>query len=672
MSDRPVIIECDVCNNKFDVSGIAPGKVIKCGGCKAVLEVPDFEALLRELGTLKLRQSTDSGERPPAEQARAERREPGHRQETTRRRARAETTRRGRPGPSASGDGMSPATIPIIAGIAILVIGCVAGLVAFSGGPTKKKATVAASTEVEADLEAEFLRRYDEAGGDLDLLLRLAEWAGRNEMAGQRTKLLERILNEDPDHESANKALGRVKYEGEWVTKEEKEKRLAAWQAERAPVVEVIGRAIFERKTPRFHIFVQRTGFVEPAKEELEFQRFSSQMDRYFSGWWERKAKDLPGATDGKFSSTEQASLPRLKVVLVTDGGTYNDLCKARNKRAKGQGGFFDKDNGIVWAFHNVLAPHPPFYDSFLFNAFTQPWDEGSGRTADDYVIWRKGLDSFKFLGTDVQVSVSKYFMVALERGAGFSAEKAALSYRGALDALFDNFQDTYPEVIKKRGEMELVPIYIFANRQGYLRYGQKEGKGLLQYAAGHYDPALKIMMCFRPRGRSPITTILHEATHVLMHYLRNNRQKQPTDLFWVQEGIADFYAGAKETPDGRLEVGVVNRGRLMSCKQLYRNPKLLIPLDKLLRYNQTHWVMAVQTRDVRQKQMKMGRIYAQSWLLMHFLHHYQNGKYRERLKKFMAAYIEGKSRYEDFVAAFGEPDISTMSREIAEYVRGL
>ncbi len=49
----------------------------------------------------------------------------------------------------------------------------------------------------------------------------LAEWCRKNQLRSQRNEQLELLLLIDPDHEEANKALGHVRENGEWMSREE-------------------------------------------------------------------------------------------------------------------------------------------------------------------------------------------------------------------------------------------------------------------------------------------------------------------------------------------------------------------------------------------------------------------------------------------------------------------
>lgn len=89
--------------------------------------------------------------------------------------------------------------------------------------------------QADAAKEAEFKKRNDEAGTDVAKLMDLAKWCDENGLRDQRRATLERVVELQPDHEEARKALRHHFYDGKWFKsyvelstyKREEEKRMA-------------------------------------------------------------------------------------------------------------------------------------------------------------------------------------------------------------------------------------------------------------------------------------------------------------------------------------------------------------------------------------------------------------------------------------------------------------
>lgn len=659
-----LIIQCGQCEAKFDVGGIPAGKAVKCGACKALLEVPAADEAERTI------QIDPRAEDPAASN-------PSLAPAATLRRRRADLERRGDSGRrKASPPGGGLPIPPVAIGVGVLVLLAAIGLAVIGTGG---QGDGAATPVAEVNLEAEFADRKLAAGKDVEQLMGVVSWAaGHDELANSRKRLLGAIVALDPDHQAANEALGRAKLDGRWVKKEVAEKELARRAERRAAIAEQLGEKMIERKAARFDVYLQPDTSYEAAESSEMLDAFIKRLDTYAEGWWQRKREDLPAYTGELVKSEDPRTLPRMRLALVTDDARYRRICETREMPlAANQGGFYDRDKEVIYLRHNPHQPKVPFYDSFLFSAITEPWEgKNSERTSNDYIVWMKGLDSFEYLGEDVHVGVSRHFLVALQQGETYAAVIVSNEYKRVLDALYRHFATEYADVLKGRERMELVPIYIFRNRAGYLQYGKEQNKlGLLQYAGGHYDGKLKIMMTFRKKNTSPIEVVLHEATHVLMHYLKNHRPKKVTDLFWLQEGIADFCAGFRATADG-IELGKINRGRWKAIKQIHaleaRQRRRTMTFQQLINYHQGHWFGMLQSRDprvVRSRGQQMGIIYAKAWALFHFLHHGNNGKYRQRLKAFIRSSIESDQSINAFNKAFAGISMQELEREFYRYV---
>jgi len=78
----------------------------------------------------------------------------------------------------------------------------------------------------EADVNAMYEEQLSKiAPDDADGFFRLAEWCASHGLTDKRKELLKRVLEIDPNHEGANKAVGNVFRDGRWQTPEELKKQ---------------------------------------------------------------------------------------------------------------------------------------------------------------------------------------------------------------------------------------------------------------------------------------------------------------------------------------------------------------------------------------------------------------------------------------------------------------
>ena len=84
----------------------------------------------------------------------------------------------------------------------------------------------------------ERLKRIDRADGPA--LFELAVLCKKKGRKKEYRRVLTLVLEADPDHEKANKALGRVKYKGKWITPEKRKALVAAERAERMKAIGLV------------------------------------------------------------------------------------------------------------------------------------------------------------------------------------------------------------------------------------------------------------------------------------------------------------------------------------------------------------------------------------------------------------------------------------------------
>ena len=140
----------------------------------------------------------------------------------------------------------------------------------------------------------------------------LAEWCRQNALKSQRDNHLARVVELDPNHEEARKALGHILHDGEWTTRDE----LMAAQG----YVKHKGK----------YITTQELELIEKSKAELESEREWFTKVRLWFGWIngrndERREQALaamsqiddPNAIPALAKSLRNESNRMLRVMLV-------------------------------------------------------------------------------------------------------------------------------------------------------------------------------------------------------------------------------------------------------------------------------------------------------------------------------------------------------------------
>ncbi|MEW6745406.1 MAG: hypothetical protein AB1486_21855 [Planctomycetota bacterium] len=127
----------------------------------------------------------------------------------------------------------------------MLRVGALALLLVFGLAST----TQATAVQDKKDVKEEFKKKESATNmDDAEAVFTLAVWARDNGLSVEYKRLLRKVIKVNPDHEQARDLLGYVKYEGEWKSKREVERRerekedevmrakgLVKWQGEWIP-----------------------------------------------------------------------------------------------------------------------------------------------------------------------------------------------------------------------------------------------------------------------------------------------------------------------------------------------------------------------------------------------------------------------------------------------------
>jgi HEAT repeat protein len=111
---------------------------------------------------------------------------------------------------------------PVVALCVVVVIVHLSGLAAEPRPPGRSPRSQAMPTASRrATAQSEYERIKESFPDTADGQWRLAEWCRQHNLAAAREVHLKRVLDLDPDHPAARRALGYQKREGRWVTQEQ-------------------------------------------------------------------------------------------------------------------------------------------------------------------------------------------------------------------------------------------------------------------------------------------------------------------------------------------------------------------------------------------------------------------------------------------------------------------
>ena len=181
-------------------------------------------------------------------------------------------------------------------------------------------------------------------------------------------------------------------------------------------------------------------------------------------------------------------------------------------------------------------------------------------------------------------------------------------------------------------------------------------GSGAPQNTGGYYQDLTKKLVFFRQAKDSDTLLVLyHEAFHqFLAYYLYGAPQ-------WFNEGHGDYFGpSAYNEKTKQMEIRL-NPWRLPLIKQAIAAGRTQ-PVEKLLLMTQA---------ELYDPQM-IAINYAQSWSLVYFLWHFENGKYARCLQLYFKALNRGAGLRDAYAEGFGKVAVPQLEKEWKDFTLGL
>lgn len=220
------------------------------------------------------------------------------------------------------------------------------------------------------------------------------------------------------------------------------------------------------------------------------------------------------------------------------------------------------------------------------------------------------------------------------------------------LSALEAKFRDFCKGSAIKLRRVSNLPVTLFANRVQYKEFmrGFRSGSG---DGFGYYDTKSGMIYAYRRlEDGHDVTheTLLHEGIHQLVHQAANGCKTRNKPGYWIEEGLADYFAGMVLT-QGMLEPGLrqirFDRAMTMLAEDGFK------PLGEFV----------VGTREGFGSED-----YAQSMVLTHFFVTTQEGKLKRQFLAYVKRIIQSRGAATTFRKAF-RCDPSTFDEDFLKHV---
>lgn len=235
----------------------------------------------------------------------------------------------------------------------------------------------------------------------------------------------------------------------------------------------------------------------------------------------------------------------------------------------------------------------------------------------------------------------------------GNADEKELRRVAGKLEQFREVFRQLLPNL--KFTSPVPTTVVVFKNGKSFDPFKPVDQSGKPnEWIAGYFlkgEDINYIVLSTEGEKEQTYSTIFHEYTHFLIDNAIGRGKIPP----WLNEGLAEYYEKFKIEDDQKVTLGALNNDHLAL---LGRGG--LLPLDKL--FNTDYY--SLNSQEAR----RAGIFYAQSWALIHFLKHANNGARRPQLDKFINLIVNGKRNADAFREAFNT-DYGTMLADLIEYV---
>ena len=221
------------------------------------------------------------------------------------------------------------------------------------------------------------------------------------------------------------------------------------------------------------------------------------------------------------------------------------------------------------------------------------------------------------------------------------------------MDGVFDEYARRFRTFGKR--ESQRMPLYLFKTQNDYLAFMKESGIDAAATGGIFFiRPDIRGLATWvddRPQWIT-LETIQHEGFHQFAYSHIGTRLP-----LWANEGLAEYF-GDGILVGGTLRIGISNGRRIEAIKNAIRDRKV-IDFDALMNMQQGQWHMNL-VRDRENARLQ----YDQSWSMIYFLIHGEEGRYREAFEKYLTLVAKGSDSKQAFKTAFGAEDTSTFRRQ--------
>ncbi len=201
--------------------------------------------------------------------------------------------------------------------------------------------------------------------------------------------------------------------------------------------------------------------------------------------------------------------------------------------------------------------------------------------------------------------------------------QQVFVGYDQSLDQLATRFEGRSSRRDRQRSKYRVV---YFQDRERYVE-SLRSIEPLIDMTIGIYFQSNRTAYFFASEEQD-LDTVYHEATHQLFSESRPTaRDAAARSNFWIVEGIA-LYMESMVEHETYVSLGGSDHIRVQAARHRLLVDDFYVPLSQLTQYS----------RRRLQTDPRIAMLYSQSAGLTHFLMHYEGGRYREAVVRYLLA----------------------------------
>lgn len=219
-----------------------------------------------------------------------------------------------------------------------------------------------------------------------------------------------------------------------------------------------------------------------------------------------------------------------------------------------------------------------------------------------------------------------------------------------------------YAKVFADDGELRPpARVLVFDTREGYYGYAELALDDRSESTLGMYVPTYRQLLLFEDKDdedrHEVLDTLYHEGFHQFLDQLIPDADIPN----WLNEGLAEYFGASQLRPDGEIQTGGVQEGRLQNLRWFVAGGEPIVPFPQLMVEEYAEFYAG----NVPLK-------YAQAWSMVHFFRKGAPPQIRKRFLQYIHLLRKGQSRQAAQAIAWGDVDWNALQQAWWRYVQSL